>query len=138
MCNTVSDAIDIFVPVEQKVRIGGAEYSLRLLTYPGGLRLAKALFPIVQGILALKKKGDMADTEIGGVILEAVLKDGEDIIPAIMEESFPSLGAGWKELPLSAVTSLVEVIWRENNVPGMLKGFFEKMGKTGAALEKKI
>ena len=101
------------------------------------MRLAKARFPIVQGILALKKKGDMADTEIGGVILEAVLKDGEDIIPAIMEESFPTLGVGWKELPLAAVTSLVEVIWKANDVPGMLKGFFARMGKAEGVLEAK-
>lgn len=127
----MGDVIDIFVPKELKVRIGGAEHTLRLLTYPGGLRLAKALFPIVQGVLALKAKGKTDDLEIGEVILEKVLQDGQDIIPAILEESFPTLGAGWKELPLAVVTNLVEVIWKENDVPGMLRGFFSRMGKAG-------
>lgn len=132
----MSNAIDIFVPLEKRVRIGGAEYVLRPLTYPAGLRLAKALYPIVQGVLELRARrggGQADDLEIGAMILEKVMKDGEDIIPAIVEESFPALGAGWKELPLPVVASLVEVIWKENDVPGMLKGFFSRMGKGGSA-----
>lgn len=138
----MSNAIDIFVPEEQKVRIGAAEHSLRLLTYPAALRLAKALFPLVQGVLAFRKsmgEGKPSDIEVGQMILEAVLKEGDggDIVPAILEESFPTLGAGWKELPLAAVTSLVEVIWKANDVPGMLKGFFARMGKAEGVLETK-
>lgn len=79
-------------------------------------------------------------TEIVPEIIEKVYHSGGDVTPVKLMEaalpcmnrllriSFPSF-AEWEELPVEHSLGLLEVIWEENDISGMVENFTSKIQK---------
>jgi len=107
----MKDQVKIFRPKKVAIEIFGEKHELHRLTRGDVIDLASLFFEARQGISGLtvgEIKGLVTAT--GGILSE------------FMSRSFPTF-TEWGELPAVEEMKLFEIIWQENDVPGIIENF---------------
>lgn len=111
-------------PEPVKVKIFGREHELHRLTRSDVWNLAGALTDGLQdGLEALTGKGIPVAEAV-----KTALSGGGPALARLLEMSFPTFEE-WEQMPVRHELALLEMVWDENDMAGIVDDFFDLAGK---------
>jgi hypothetical protein len=115
-------------PKPVKVKIFGEEHNLHRLTRQDVLELAEVITNTLSETIMQMTDGGVAVADA----VKAAISSGGPAMDTLLRLSFPTFHE-WGELPMKYELALLDVIWDENDMGGIIEDFLALMGKMAKA-----
>lgn len=111
-------------PKTVEVKIYGESHALHRLSHDDVTMLANILAESLEGGIKVLMGKDLPVPEA----VKAALTLGGPALRTLLRMSFPSFQE-WEDLPLRHEIALLDIVWDENDMAGIIEDFFALAGK---------
>jgi hypothetical protein len=118
-------------PKTVKVKIFGTEHELHRLTRQDVWDLVGVVMETLNDTIS-----QMVNSGVGAAdAVKTAISSGGPALSFLLQTSFPTFQE-WKSLPVKYEIELLDLIWTENDMEGIIKDFLSLMGKVAKAGQK--